>query len=183
MSDILPSAPEPQPLPFRRPADYYAAPLSDVRPLFPRWVPFGCGSASLLMIAILLAGGAWAGSGKGGSIFATLFGTMQDEIHDMFTKDVTPAQKAAFDAEMNALKANLGNGKISIDRLQPLLHSIRDASIDSRITPDEAVQLTTAAHEVNLAVAGSRGLGVSGHPAETPRPRDLATPHSRTTTH
>ena len=101
------------------------------------------------MILILFAAGAWAGSGKGGSIFATLFGTMQNEIHDMFTKEVTPAQKAAFDAEMNALRTNLGNGKISIDRLQPLLHSIRDASIDSKITPAEAAQLTKAAHDVN----------------------------------
>ena len=129
------------------------------------------------MILILLAGGAWAGSGKGGSIFATLFGTMQDEIHGMFTKDVTPAQKAAFDAEMNALKTNLGNGKISIDRLQPMLRSIRDASLDSKITPQEAVQLTRAAHEANAGVAESRGSGVSqSPPAETPRPRDPATP-------
>ena len=152
MSDILPPPPEPRPLPFRRPADYYAAPLSEVRPLFPRWVPFGCGTASLLMIVVLFAAGAWAGSGKGGSIFATLFSTMQDEMHDMFTKDVTPAQKAAFDAEMNAMRTNLANGKISIDHLQPLLHSIRDASIDSKITPAEAAQLTKAAHDVNASV-------------------------------
>ena len=51
MSDIIPSAPEPRPLPFHRPADYYAAPLSEVRPIFPRWVPFGCGSASLVINA------------------------------------------------------------------------------------------------------------------------------------
>jgi hypothetical protein len=176
LSDILPPAPEPRPLPFRRPADYYAAPLSDVRPLFPRWVPLGCGAASLVMMIALFAAGAWAGGGKGGSIFATLFGTMQNEVHDMYTKDVTPAQKAAFDAEMNALKTNLGNGKVSIDRLQPLLHEMRDASMDSKITPAEVAQLTKAAHDVNAGVAGSRSLGVSQHPAETPRPRDSATP-------
>jgi len=162
LSDILPPPPEPRPLPFRRPADYYAAPLSELRPLFARWVPFGCGTASLVVMVVLFAAGAWAGSGRGGSIFATLFGTMQDEIHDMFTKDVMAAQKAAFDSEMNALRANLGNGKVSIDRLQPLLRSIRDASIDSKVTPAEAAQLTKAAHDVNASI-GQRPTG-NGQP-------------------
>ena len=155
MSDIIPTAPEPRPLPFRRPADYYAAPLSEVRPIFPRWVPFGCGTASLLGMLVLFGAGALAGSGKGGSIFAWMFATMQDEIHGSFTKEVSPAQKAAFDAEMKLLRGNLDNGSVSIDRLQPLLHAIRDASIDSKVTPEEAAQLTKAAHDVNAA-AGQR---------------------------
>jgi hypothetical protein len=153
LSDIIPTAPEARPLPFRRPADYYAAPLSDVRPLFPRWVPLGCGAASLVVILVLFGAGAVAGSGKGGSIFAWLFATMEDEIHGTFTKDVTPAQKTAFDAEMKTLRGNLAAGKVSIDHLQPLLRAIRDASIDSKVTPDEAANLTKAAHDVNQASA------------------------------
>ena len=149
MSDLIPSAPEPPSLPFRRPADYYAAPLSDVRPIVPRWAPFGCGTASLVVIVVLFGAGILAGGGKGGSIFATLFGTMQDEIHGMFTKEVTAADKSLFDAEMKTLRGNLAGGKVSIDRLQPLLHAIRDASMDSKITPEEAKKLTSAAHEVN----------------------------------
>jgi hypothetical protein len=152
LSDIIPTAPDPRPLPFRRPADYYAAPLSDVRPIFPRWVPFGCGAASLLVMLVLFGAGAVAGSGKGGSIFAWMFATMQDEIRGTFTKEVSPAQKAAFDAEMKTLRGNLDKGTVSIDRLQPLLHAIRDASIDSKVTPEEAAQLTKAAHDVNASV-------------------------------
>ncbi len=149
MSDLIPAAPEPPPLPFRRPADYYAAPLSDVRPIFPRWVPYGCGTASLIVILVLFGAGVLASRGKGGSIFATIFGTMQDEIHGMFTKEVTAADKSLFDAEMKTLRGNLADGKVSIDHLQPLLHAIRVASIDSKITPDETKRLTQAAHEVN----------------------------------
>ena len=149
MSDILPSAPDPPSLPFRRPADYYAAPLSEVRPIFPRWVPFGCGSASLVVIVVLFGAGIFAGSGKGGSIFSWMFGMMQDEMHGMFTKEVSAADKSLFDAEMKTLRGNLSAGKVSIDRLQPLLHAIRDASIDSKITPEEAKTLTAAAHQVN----------------------------------
>jgi hypothetical protein len=149
LSDIIPAAPEPRSLPFRRPADYYAAPLSEVQPIFPSWVPYGCGTASLIVIVALFIGGAIAAGGKGGSIFATLFGTMQEEIHGMFTKEVTAAQKAAFDVEMKTLRTNLAGGKVSIDRLQPLLHAIRDASVDNKVTGEEAVRLTGAAREVN----------------------------------
>jgi len=152
LSDIIPTAPEPRQLPFPRPADYYAAPLSDVRPIFPRWVPFGCGAASLLVILVLFGAGAVAGSGKGGSIFAWMFATMQDEIRGSFTKEVSATQKAAFDVEMKTLRGNLDKGSVSIDRLQPLLRAIRDASIDSKVTPEEATQLTKAAHDVNSAV-------------------------------
>jgi hypothetical protein len=151
LSDIIPSAPGPRPLPFRRPADYYAAPLSEVRPIFPPWVPYGCGAASLLVIVLLFVAGSLAGSGTG-SLIAALFGTMQDEIRGMFTREVTAAEKAAFDAEMKSLRGNLGAGRVSIDRLQPLLHAIRDASMDSKVTAEETVRLTDEARKVNRSV-------------------------------
>jgi hypothetical protein len=168
LSDIVPTPPEPRPLPFRRPADYYSAPVSEVRPIFPRAVPYGCGAASIVAILILFGAGAVAGSGKGGAIFATLFGTMAGEIRGMWTKDVTAAQKEAFNAEMKALQKNLDEGKISVDNLQPLLRAIRDTSGDSSVDGAETETLTKAARGAN-AVARS-------HPAETARPRDPATP-------
>jgi hypothetical protein len=149
LSDIIPIEPEPRALPFRRPADYYGAPPSDVRPLFPRWVPFGCGAASLVAIAVLFTAGVLAAGGRGSALFGAMFGMMQDEIHGMYTREVTPAEKAAFDAEMKALRANLTAGKVSMDRLQPLLHAIRDVSTDSRVTPEETKRLTEAAREIN----------------------------------
>jgi len=149
LSDIIPSGPFPRPLPFRRPADYYAAPLIEVRPLFPRWVPVGCGTASLIVLILLFLGGALAGGGRGGALFAMLFGTMRGEIHGMFTKDVTPAQKAAFDAEIRLLQKNLDQGKISVDKLQPLLRAVREVSADQRVTPQETERLIVAAREVN----------------------------------
>src|SRR5206468_749053 len=132
------------------------------RPIFPRWVSYGCGAASLLVIVVLFVAGSFAGSGKAGSLFAALFGTMQDELHGMFTKQVTPAEKAAFDAEMKTLRGNLSAGKVSIDRLQPLLHAIRDASMDSSVTPDEAARLTKAAHDVNTSIGQRRTPALSG---------------------
>ncbi len=177
MSDIIPIAPEPRPLPFRRPADYYSAPESEVQPVVPRGVVYGCGAASLLAILVLFGAGVLAGSSGGGSIFSWMMATLQDEIHGVFTKDVTPAQKAAFDAEMKTLRENLDKKKVSIDRLQPLMSDFREASSDNQVTPAEAEKLTKKVREVNDGVPGSRGREVSpSRPAETPRPRDPATP-------
>ena len=109
----------------------------------------GCGTASLIVLVLLFLGGALAGGGRGGALFAMLFGTMRGEIDGMFTKDVTPAQKTAFDAEIQSLQRNLDQGKISVDKLQPLLRAIREVSADQRVTPQETERVTAAAREVN----------------------------------
>ena len=91
-------------LPFRRPADYYAAAVGDARPLFPRWVPFGCGTASIVVLLLVFALGAAVSTGALGELLDLMFGTMQGEIDKMFTPDVNAAQKAAFDAEMKKMR-------------------------------------------------------------------------------
>ena len=156
MSDIIPTAPEPRPLPFRRPADYYTAPLSEVRPIFPRWVPFGCGAASLVAVLVLFAGGAVFSSGKGSALFTLLFTMMRDELRGMYAKDVTSAQKAAFDAEMKVVLKNLEDGKVGMDQLQPMLQTIRDASMDNSVSGGEVEKLTRVAREVNEKAATRR---------------------------
>ena len=162
MSEITPAAPPPPFLPFRRPADYYAAPVEEVRPILPRWAAFGCGSASLVAIVVLFGSGALIGGGKGGELFAYLMATVEDEIHGMQTKEVTAAQKAALDAEMTALRTNLKRGKVSIDKLQPLLRVIREASMDGKITPEETTNLARSAHDVNGTVGQRPTPALSG---------------------
>ena len=121
--------------------------------MFPRWVPFGCGAASLVAISGLVVAGVLVGSGRASGLFAMLFSTMEGEIHGIMTKEVTPAQKAALDAEMKTLRSNLDAGKVSINHVQPLLQAIRDASLDDKVTPAETQKLTKAIHEVNRAAA------------------------------
>ena len=137
--------------PVRWPGEYYASPTAPLRPLFPRWVPFGCGSAALVAILILFVGGAIAGSGGAGMVFEMVFGAMQDEIDGMFTKQVQPPQKAAFDAEMKALRERMKGPGVGVDRLQPLLRMIREASSDGQVTPQEADALTAAVRAVTHA--------------------------------
>jgi len=96
-----PESPTPAPppsLPFRRPADYYSSPVGDARPLFPRWVPYGCGSAAIVVLLIVFGLGIAAQRGLMGEMFELMLASMQGEIDKMFTPDVKPADKATFDA-------------------------------------------------------------------------------------
>jgi hypothetical protein len=136
-------------LPFRRPADYYSSPVGDQKPLFPKWVPYGCGSAAIVLLVVVFLAGVFAARGGMGQLLDLMFGSMQGEIDRMFTKDVLPPQKAAFDREMKALRDRVRQNRLPIDRLQPLLRDLRDAVSDERVTPAEAEQLTKEMHALN----------------------------------
>ena len=151
MDEITSSNPPPESLPFRRPADYYSTPIADVKPLFPRWVPFGCGTAAIVLLVIVFVGGMVAARGGMGQLFDMMFGSMQGEIDKMFTKDVTPAQRAAFDGEMKTMRDTVRHNRLPIDRLQPLLKTMRDVTSDEHVTPAEADQLTKEMHAINTA--------------------------------
>jgi hypothetical protein len=145
-----PPAPAPNPLPFQRPAEYYAAPESRLRPLFPRWVPIGCGWVSLVFVIVLFAAGTLAP--KSGSILDMLFGKIQDDLAQHFAKDVTPVQKASFAAEMKIMRTAAKNGRLKLDRTQTFLKLATQLDGDEKIDPVEADKLTAAARDVNRSV-------------------------------
>src|SRR5262249_16295129 len=135
--DSQPPTPLPS-LPFRRPADYYTSPVDDARPLFPRWVPFGCGSAAIgALIFVFVLGIAGSGGKLGEAFDAVFWQPMQGEIDKMFTKDVKPADRAAFDAEMKTMRESVRLNRVPMQRLQPLLQTLREAVSDERVTPEE----------------------------------------------
>jgi hypothetical protein len=137
-------------LPFRRPADYYSTSVGDARPLFPRWVPFGCGTAATIVLVLVFALGAAVSAGGLGQVLDLMIGTMQGEIDKMFTADVKPQQREAFDAEMKTMRGAIRENRLTLDRLQPLLRSLRDASADEHVTPAETDQLTREIQEINI---------------------------------
>lgn len=146
----LPPEPPADSLPFRRPADYYATPGSDLRPIFPRWVPAGCGWAALVFVILLFAVGAFAP--RSGSILDMLFGKIQDDMTPHFTKDVTPLQKAEFNAEMKTLRAAASAGKLKLDKTQSFLKLATEVDGDEKIDPVEADKLIAALRDVNRGV-------------------------------
>src|SRR5438046_9875238 len=137
-----PSPPAPR-LPFQLPAEYYAAPERRP-PALPRAVPFGCGTAAIVVLIVFFVAGMYSDR-----FMPWLFGYLQSEMDGQFTKDVTAAQKAEFDAEFKELRAGLKSGRANLQRIQPLLKKITDATIDERITPEETKALTDAPREMN----------------------------------
>ena len=145
-----PPAPAPEPLPFRRPADYYSNPESRLRPLLPRWVPIGCGWVSLVFVIALFAAGTFAP--RSGSILDMLFGKIQDDLAQHFTKDVTPAQKTSFAAEMTTMRAAARDGKLKLDRTQTFLRLATELDSDEKVDHAEADKLIAAVKDVNRGV-------------------------------
>jgi len=151
LDETNPGFSPPTSLPFRRPADYYSSPPGEKRPLFPHWVPFGCGAAAIALLLIVFLGGVFVAHGGMGQLFDMMFGSMQGEIDHMFTKDVTPAQKQAFDSEMKTMRGAVRENRLPVDRLQPLLRDFRDAVSDEHVTPAEAQKLTNEMHALNTS--------------------------------
>jgi hypothetical protein len=136
---------EPQ-RPFRFPADYYTAPLSEVRPIFPRWVPVGCGTASAVILVLLFVAGAWV-SGPGLAQFMdVVIGTSLGELHDLYTPDVTKDEKERFDAEVERMRSGLRSGTVSLRNVTPFLEGMKKAISDKHVTSDEVEGLIKAAH-------------------------------------
>ena len=142
-----PPAPAPNPLPFQRPAEYYSNTESRLRPLFPRWVPIGCGWLSLVFVIALFAAGTLAP--KSGVILDMLFGKIQDDLAQHFAKDVTAAQKASYASEMKTMRTAAKNGKLKLDRTQKFLRLATELDGDEKIDHGEADKLIAAAHDVN----------------------------------
>ena len=153
MSETLPppaAAPEPR-APFRLPADYYTAPVSEVRPVFSKWVPFGCGTLAMLFVLLLFIGGAVAGSGGLGSAFEAIFSMMESEMTSAFAADVTPQDRAAFAAEYSKFRTNVGANRIDLTMMQTFLKSVTTSQEDQKLTADEVRQLTKELHDLNAA--------------------------------
>jgi hypothetical protein len=145
-----PPAADPNPLPFQRPAEYYSNTESRLRPLLPRWVPIGCGWLSLVFVIGLFAAGTLAP--KSGVILDMLFGKIQDDLVQHFTKDVTAAQKTSFAAEMKTMRTAARDGKLKLDRTQKLLRLATELDGDEKIDQAEAGKLIAAVRDVNQGV-------------------------------
>ena len=144
-------APPPEPaadaLPFRRPADYYATPGSTLRPLFPKWVPIGCGWAALAFVILIFVAGALAP--KSGTALEWVFGKIESDMTPHFAKNVTPAQRAEFAMQMKTIRASAKAGKLKLDKTQNFLKLATDVDADEKIDPAEMDKLIAALRDVN----------------------------------
>src|SRR5512145_1965003 len=91
-----PSSPGPVTRTFRLPAEYYCAPLSDVRPVFPKWAPYGCGIAAAIFLVFLFVGGSILSGPKFGEVLDFVLGMSIGEMRGMYAADVTTDAKDHF---------------------------------------------------------------------------------------
>ncbi len=120
-----------------------------MKPLFPRWVPYGCGAAAIVVLIVVFVGGVFAVRGGMGRLLDMMFGSMQTEIDKMFTKEVSAVQKTAFQREMKTIRDAVRTNRLRVDRLQPLLRTMRDATADGHVTPAETNELIKEMHQLN----------------------------------
>ncbi|HEX9163109.1 MAG TPA: hypothetical protein VF980_15495 [Thermoanaerobaculia bacterium] len=136
---------------FRFPAAYYTAPVSEVRPIFPKWVPVGCGTASAVILVLLFAGGALMTGSRLAQLMDFVLGSSLGDVRSMYAPDVSPAQKQRFDAEVKHLRDELRKNNVSVQNLQPFLKAMQSAISDKRVTSEEVEKMTRAAHDAAAA--------------------------------
>ena len=130
-----------------RPADYYSGPSPER--VLPQWASLGCGAASVLILVLVFAGGAYLAHGGFTELMDMVFGMTMGELSGMYTKDVTAAEKKSLDDEIETLRANMRGEKITIQSLQPLLKDMQKVSRDKKVDAREVEQLLTEARKVN----------------------------------
>jgi hypothetical protein len=148
LDEPVTAAPPPAAAPpraFRFPCAYYSSPLSEVRPIFPKWVPAGCGIASAVIIVLLFAGGALVSGPALSQFMDFVLGLSLGEMRGMYAPEVTAQQKQRFDDEVKHLREGLRNNKVSVPNLQPFMKTMQTAIADGKVTPEEVDRLARAA--------------------------------------
>ena len=146
---------EPQ-RPFRFPADYYGAPLSEVTPIFPRWVPYGCGTVSAVILLLLFAAGAMLTGPRLRDFMDFVIGTTLGEVRSIYASDVTKDAKDRFESEVERMRTALRDGKMPVSNLPPFMRSMQSSIADKRVTADEVQRMTKVAHEAQEVKRRSR---------------------------
>jgi len=132
---------------IHRPADYYST--ASPERVLPQWASYGCGAASLLILVLVFAGGSFLAHGGFTDLMDFVFGMTMGEMRGMYTADVTAAQKQLLDQDIETMRKNLREEKITIASLQPVLRSIQKATNDKKVDGREADAIVAAVKKVN----------------------------------
>lgn len=133
------------------PADYYARPVDEDARIAPRWVVFGCGGGAALMLVLMFLASMFVSKAGLGQMFDFTLSMAQAEAVRMYSADVPKQARAAYEAEVAAVRKDLGEGKLSPARLDPLLQELQKATDDKLVQPDEVQRLTAAAKGVRAS--------------------------------
>ncbi|MEO8383407.1 MAG: hypothetical protein ABI779_27370 [Acidobacteriota bacterium] len=130
---------------FMWPADYYTGPSP--RAVLPRGVTYGCGAASLVVLVVVFAGGAFLASGGMAQFMDFALGMTMGDVRGIYAKDVTAAEKQELEDAIEALRSDLRDGKAPVTKLQPVLEALRLTMADGKMSPAEVKQVAAAARK------------------------------------
>jgi hypothetical protein len=132
---------------FVWPAEYYAAPTPHTA--VPRGVALGCGGASVLVLLLVFAGGAFLSGGGFAQFLDLTLGMSVGEMRGMYGGDVSAARKKSLEGEIETMRAKLRDEKLSAPNVQPFLLAMRDAMSDKRVTAAEAAKIEQTARDAS----------------------------------
>jgi len=151
-----------------RPSDYYSS--ASPQRVLPAWVSFGCGAASLLILIVVFAGGAFLAGGGLAQVMDWTFGATMGELRGMYTPEVSAAQKQSLDIEIETMRRNLREEKISVQSVNPVLQAIRRATGDQKVDAKELDSLIAATKKVNAGAGKKKVARLPGYPVARPWP-------------
>jgi len=56
---------------------------------------------------------------------------------------------------MKTMRESVRQNRLPLDRLQPLLRSLREVTLDEKVTPEEVQRLTQEIHQINVGRAAT----------------------------
>lgn len=136
---------------YQRPADYYStqAPQPGKKSGCPKWLLFGCGGLGCLGLIVLFVGGAWLMKGGSGMLGQFIVSQLEKDADEMFEAEVSPEARQTLKEELGRLKEHIGEGRVDLMTLQPLLMEMNQAIRDQSLSPDEVDSLNEALLGIN----------------------------------
>lgn len=131
---------------FQWPADYYST--ATPAPVLPQWAALGCGVASVVILVLVFAGGAFLSRGGFTDFMDMALGMSIGEMKGMYGDDVTPPQRESLDAAIESMRQSLREEKISVASLQPFMQEMQKAVSDEKVTASEAQALEATARRI-----------------------------------
>jgi hypothetical protein len=144
---------------FVWPAEYYSSATPPA--VLPQWAPFGCGIASVIILIVVFAGGAFLASGGFLDLMDFAIGMSVSEMKGQYAPDVSATRKTSLEAEVKRMQKNMREEAISIVTMQPFLEKLREAGSDKKVTEKEAAELEAIAKKVNANAKPKRKLKAS----------------------
>jgi hypothetical protein len=138
---------------YQRPADYYStqAPQPEKKTGCPKWLLFGCGGLGCLGLIVLFVGGAWLMKGGSGMLGRFIVSQLEKDADELFEAEVSPEARQTLKEELARLKDNIGEGRVDLMALQPLLTEMNQAIRDRSLSPEEVDSLNEALLGINEA--------------------------------